>query len=56
MHAAPGTGGVLVTLPATGRETALGPDDVAELRTRLTQVGGRVTVERVPYVESWIPS
>ncbi len=48
--------GVLVTVLATGPAAPPSPDEEAELSDRLAGVGGRLTVEPLPYLTLWVPA
>lgn len=48
-------GGVLVTILSHGPGVRLDGENLDRVRARLAEVGGRFTVEPVPYAELWVP-
>lgn len=47
--------GVLVTILAAGGTLPRQTGDLDRVRAHLTDVGGRITIEPVPYAEIWVP-
>jgi hypothetical protein len=48
--------GVLVTILTRGPGTRVDVADLAQVRDRLAEVGGELTVEPAPYAELWVPA
>jgi hypothetical protein len=55
VRALPDNGGVLVTILTLGPREAPDTADLDRVRAYLAEVGGRFTVEPVPYAELWVP-
>jgi len=55
VRGSPERGGVLITVLATDPGRPTDPDEIDQARARLTQAGGAMTLDQLPYAELWVP-